>query len=230
MSAYVDLAGELIDIGRNGLKLCEVGTNEAITREKLTHRNKDDTNRFSIRIISEIIDEFDVIATETGDSMTKIASGVALHGLSIVWNTFEKFIVDIEDARMKVMCSENEVICRLASSTNTSTYSVYGHTTLKTIVIPDWGTGHIAKVAKTLFINSSTLYQVCMAYSLFTRDDISGYRRKKIMEIVSGFFDHVYGQYMLFRALGAMVDSRCCVPTEHQVNFDNYMKRVGMVS
>jgi hypothetical protein len=112
MSAYVDLAGELVNVGRNDLKLCEVdmgeaitreknvgrndlklcevGMGEAITREKLMHRNNDDVRRFSVRIISEIIDEFDVIAAETGDSLTKIASGVVLHGLSIMWDIFEK--------------------------------------------------------------------------------------------------------------------------------------------
>jgi hypothetical protein len=225
MSEYVDLGiSEMINVGRDGLKLHEVDIHEAIRREKLVSRDKDDVVRFSVNVTSDMISEFDRISSITGYSATKITSGALIHGLSVVWDLFEKFIVDIEKVRMKLVCNENESVGMLVNSMNRSMYSVPGSVVRKTVVVPEWVTGHASKIAKTLFVDNSTMYQVCMAYSICTMDDMVGYRKDNIDEIVNRFFLHVGGQDCLFQSLDMTMCHVVGVKDEHRVRFDRFVE------
>jgi hypothetical protein len=189
----------------------------------------DCVSRFNIRVTMDTIDEFDIIVIETGDAQTEIISDVMLHGLSLIWKLFDGCITYIGDKRTKLVYNKDEVVSKVAVDMDRAVCTTYTcvrheHVVSKMVVIPDVESGYISKIAKMLSMDRNVLCQLCIAYALYTKDDMVQYRRSGFVDIIDDFYNRLYWQHRLFESLDCVIGDNT---TQRIVRkkFDDFMER-----
>ena len=189
---------ELVSV-RDDRKLYELDIYEAIEREKSIRRDKDDVVRFAVSLDVQLTDEIDSIEDKLNCSEEMIRNVLIMHGLSIIQRKLRKAIKEIGRMRVLLINCDNSGIRSRASSANNALYERQVNVKRRNVTIPKNVTGSVDKISKIMFMDSMTFYQVCMAFSLFTRDDIIPDRKTYFGERRKFFVSHVRGQYEQFR-------------------------------
>ena len=189
---------ELVSVGDNK-KLYELDIYEAIKREKSIRRDKDDVVRFAVSLDVQLTDEIDSIEDKLNCSEEMIRNVLIMHGLSIIQRKLGKAIKEIMRLRVLLINCNNSRIRSRASSANNAIYERQINAKRRSVTIPKNVTGAVNKISKAMFMDSMTFYQVCMAFSLFTRDDMIPDRKAYFDERRKYFISHVRGQYEQFR-------------------------------
>lgn len=199
-------------------KLYELDIFEAIEREKHIRRDKDDVKRFSVGLYNHLTDEIDSIEDKKNYSEELIRSTLITHGLSIINWKLGSTIDEIGNMRMELVnCDVDEIRDRV-SSLNTVVYERQLNAKRRSVTIPKNVTGSLNKIAKIMFLDSSTFYQVCMAYSLYTRPCIIQGRKAHFGEQRNKFVVHARSQYILFKGMKYMLEESCT--DEFKCKFD----------
>lgn len=192
--------------GHDDRKLYELDIFEAIEREKNIRRDKDDVKRFSVGLYNQLTDEIDSIEDRTNYSEELIRSTSISHGLSIISFCLGDVITEIGKIRIELVnCDVDEIRDRV-SSLNTVVYERQVNAKRRSVTIPKNVTGSLNKIAKIMFLDSSTFYQVCMAYSMYTRPDIIQGRKTYFGKQRNKFVVHARSQYILFKGLECMLE------------------------
>ena len=213
--------------GWDNRKIYELDVYEAIERERQIRRDKDDVKRFKVGLDNQLINEFDSIVDKLGYSEEKIRSAVIIHGLSIIQYIFGKTIDKLNKVRIMLINCDMDGIHDRASSLNTVLYERQVNVKRRNITIPNKITGTVEKICKPLFLDSMTFYQVCMAYSLFTRNDMIPIRRKHFERQINKFVDHVRGQRILFKGLSVMAEEYKSEDLRKEINIDDFVLKYG---
>ena len=197
---------ELVDVGDNR-KLYELDVFEAIEREKHIRRDKDDVARFSIGVVKEVSDEIDSIRNKERYSSEKIVSSTIIHGISLMQFINGDDFSLMYDVQARLIDCDIEFLCDMVSSSNKSTYKIKNYPKRKSVVLPYRVLGAISNVNDVLFSDSGTMYQICMMYSMATRNDMVKRRKANFLKNVELFEDHVKNQCDRFNSAGVLLDT-----------------------
>lgn len=228
MSGFVDLGGELSSVGIDNRKLYELDVDEAIERENNTRRNKDDVSKVSVGMIDEIVIGVDSMKNETGYSAVRVASGMLIHGASIIQRQYGDISKKLENDRCQLIDCSDVDIKRLASSSNSSTYNIAGHSIRRSVVLPQWVTGFVSDLHTTLFLDRTTLYQLCMIHSMLTKKNVSSGDKLGFVKHVSAFYTHIRTQCKLFGGLKYSLDNFDRKNFDDAVGFDQMLLDFGL--
>jgi hypothetical protein len=196
----------LIDISSNDRRVYELDVYDAINRESGIRRDKEDVVRFKVSLDKHLTNEIDSIGDVVECSEEKIRSALVMHGLSIIQFHFGEAIKEIGRLRIELInCNISEIQDK-AGSLNETIYERQTNVKRRNVTIPKEIAGAVNKVCKPMFLDSTTFYQICMAFSLFTRHDMIPLRKKHFEKQVDAFLIHIRSQYILFKGLHNMIE------------------------
>ena len=189
-------------------KLYELNIFDAIEREKHMRRDKEDVVRFSTGVVKEVSDEIDSIRNKKKYSSEKIASSAIIHGVSLVQHIHGEKLSEMNVIQARLIDCESEFLCDMVSSSNESTYKIKNYPRRKSVVLPHGVLGAVSSINDVLFSDSGTLYQVCIAHSMYTHIGMVRRRKTKLLDIIKSFETHVDNNYDRFESANIVLDTK----------------------